>query len=97
MIGADGIYLKPFLPSSFTGFEEPHNLPRQFFPKVYMQTGGMDVMRLQTIRELKSTSGKKLGYFTIPQEELVDIDHTMDFELAEVILRKRLEERSREG
>ena len=82
-------YLEPFLPRSFTGFDEPHNLPRQLFPKVYIHTGAMDVMRTRTIRELKSTSGKNLGYFFMSQEDSVNIDTPLDFELAEMLLKKR--------
>ncbi|TSC69211.1 MAG: N-acylneuraminate cytidylyltransferase, partial [Parcubacteria group bacterium Gr01-1014_66] len=62
-IGADGKYLESFLPKSFTGFDEPHNLPRQLFPKAHIHTGAMDIMRTRTIRELSSTSGNKLCYF----------------------------------
>lgn len=89
-LSGDGRYLEPFLPKSFTGFDEPHNLPRQLFPKVYVHTGAMDVMRLRTIRELKSTSGKKLAFFFMKPEDSINIDHPIDFEIAEMLLRKRL-------
>lgn len=84
-------YLESFLPKSFTGFDEPHNLPRQLFPKVYMHTGAMDIMRLKTIRKLKSTSGNKLAYFFMDSESSTNIDNFIDFEIAEILLKKRLE------
>lgn len=89
-ISEDEKYLEPFLPKSFTGFDEPHNLPRQLFPKACVHTGAMDIMRLKTIRELKSTSGKKLAYFFMDPESSVNIDHPIDFEIAEILLKKRL-------
>ena len=84
-----GKLLEPFLPESFTGHKEPHNLPRQLFPKVYMHTGAMDVLRPETILVKKSTSGDKLGYFVMSQESAVNIDTPLDFELAELLLKKR--------
>lgn len=90
-ISEDTKYLETCLPKSLTGFDEPHNLPRQLFPKVYIHTGAMDVMRTKTIRELKSTSGKKLGYFFMKPEDSINIDHPIDFEIAEILMQKRLE------
>lgn len=89
-LSADKKYIEPFLPKSFTGFDEPYNLPRQLFPKVYVHTGAMDIMRRDTILKQKSTSGKKLGYFFMDPEDSVNIDTSLDFELAEVLLRRRL-------
>ena len=88
-ISEDKSYLEPFLSKEFTGFDEPHNLPRQLFPKVYVHTGAMDVMRRQTILEQKSTSGKKLGYFFMKLEDSINIDSPLDFEIAEIRLKKR--------
>ncbi|OGY43097.1 MAG: hypothetical protein A2729_05805 [Candidatus Buchananbacteria bacterium RIFCSPHIGHO2_01_FULL_39_14] len=87
-ISADGQWLKPFLSKEFTGFEEPHNIARQLFPKVYIHTGAMDIMRLKTIRELKSTSGNKLTYFFMKPEESINIDTPLDFEIAEYLSKK---------
>ncbi len=89
-IGKDKRYLEPFLDTSFTGFDEPHNLPRQLFPKVYVHTGAMDIMRRETIEKLHSTSGKKLGYFLMEPDHSVNIDHPLDFEFADYLMRKRL-------
>lgn len=81
--------LEPLLPKSFTGFDEPNNLPRQLFPKVYVHTGAMDIMRPRTILELRSTSGKRLGYFYMKPEDSINIDSPVDFEIAEILLKKR--------
>ncbi len=85
-IDSSGKLLEPFLPESFTGFKEPHNLPRQLFPKVYMHTGAMDVMRPGTILEKKSTSGDRLGFFLMEPEYSVNIDSETDFKYAEFLL-----------
>ena len=88
-IGEDGVFLEPFLPKSFTGFDEPYNLPRQMFPKAYIHTGAMDVMWTRTVREMKSTSGKKLVHFFMTAQDSVNIDHPIDFEIAEFLIKKR--------
>ncbi len=84
-------FLKPFLDESFTGHKEPHNLPRQLFPKVYMHTGAMDVIWSRTIEEQKSTSGKNLAFFHMDYESSCNIDHPMDFAVAEALIRRKLE------
>lgn len=89
-ISKDGRWLEPFLPKSFTGFDEPHNLPRQSFPTVYIHTGAMDIMRLRTIRELKSTSGTNIAYFFMDPEDSINIDSPLDFKIAEMLMKKKL-------
>lgn len=89
-LSTDGKYLEPFLAKHITGMEEPYNMPRQVLPKVYVHTGAMDVMRLRTIRELKSTSGKRLAYFFMKPEDSVNIDTALDFDLAEILMKRRL-------
>lgn len=88
-VSNDRKWLEPFLPPGFTGLHEPHNMPRQLFPKVYIHTGAMDVMWTKTITEFKSTQGRKLAYFEMPSECSVNIDSLLDFELAEMIMKKR--------
>ena len=89
-IANDKTFLEPFLPKSFTEFDEPHNLPRQLFPKAYIHTGAMDVMWTKTVREQKSTSGKHLAYFFMDPADSVNIDSPADFEYAEFLMNKRL-------
>ena len=90
-INEGSLYLEPFLDESFTGFADSHNLPRQLFPKVYIHTGAVDVMRPRTVREQKSTSGKKCVPFFMRPENSVNIDSEADFQYAEFLMRKRLE------
>lgn len=86
---ADSRFLEPFFAKSVTGFDEPHNHPRQMFPKALIHTGAMDIMRVRTILGLKSTSGKNLAYFYMKPEESVNIDTPLDFEFAEFLLTRR--------
>lgn len=92
-ISEDKKWLEPFLPKSFTGMDEPYNGPRQVLPDVYIHTGAMDIMRLKTIRELKSTSGKKLAYFFMKPEESVNIDQPIDFKIAEILMKERCDKK----
>ncbi len=85
----EGKYLEPFLPKSFTQMDEPYNLPRQMLPKVYVHTGAMDIMRLRTIRDMKSTSGNKLAYFFMKAEDSINIDSHVDFMMAEFIMKEQ--------
>lgn len=96
-ISSDKKFIQPFLPKSFTKMDEPYNLPRQLLPKVYVQTGAMDIMRLKTIRDLKSTTGKKVAYFHMSTEDSVNIDHETDFILAEILLEKQLKQGKRKA
>ncbi len=92
-ISSDWCWLEPFFSKETTGFDGPHDSPRQLFPKVYIHTGAMDVMWLHTLRELKSTSGKKVTFFFMQVKESINIDDEIDFEIAEFFMRKRLSEK----
>ncbi len=83
-------YLEPFLNDEFTGIKEAHNMPRQMFPKVYVQSGAFDIMRVKTLMEQNSTSGKKIKYIMMKPEESVNIDSMMDFGMAEVLMKERM-------
>ena len=83
-----GKYIIPFLPYSFTKMREPYNMPRQKLPAAYVHTGAMDVMWRDTIFKLKSTSGRKVKYFFMNEEDSVNIDSPVDFLLAEVIMNR---------
>ncbi len=88
-ISQDGRWLEPFLPQEVTGLPEIFDMSRQLFPKVYIHSGAMDVMRLRTIRDLKSKAGKKLAFFVMQAEDSVNIDDEIDFELAEIFMKRR--------
>ena len=87
-ISEDGAWLQPFLPSSFTGFEEPQNMPRQLLPPVYVHTGAMDIIRTASFKKYQSTSGPKVAFFQMPEQDSVNIDSELDLEFADFLLSK---------
>ena len=90
-VSTGGKWVEPLLPEAVTKMREPYNQSRQALPEVYIHTGAMDVMRLRTIRELKSTSGEKIAYFRMAPEDSVNIDSEIDLLLCEILLRHRLD------
>ena len=87
--GEDG-YMIPLIKQ--TGFAEPYNMPRQYLPKTYWQTGHIDVIPIQTILDKKSLTGKKIAPIFIERTYCIDIDTYDDLVFAEWVLRsKRLE------
>lgn len=84
----DGDYIEPFLPESYTGLKDAHNMPRQAFPPAYAH---MDViaLRWQTLVEEKSMAGSRVRYHQIPADRAIDIDTEKDFLLAELILKNQ--------
>ncbi len=94
-IAEAGAWLEPFFPKEVTGFDEPHNLPRQMFPAAYVHTGAMDVIRTRALWEQNSTSGRRLAYFYMDPADSINIDHPVDFEIAEFLMRKRQERETR--
>ncbi|QQG37876.1 MAG: acylneuraminate cytidylyltransferase family protein [Candidatus Kaiserbacteria bacterium] len=89
-LSEDSPYLEPLFPASVTGYETPHDLPRQLFPKAHIHTGAMDVLRPATILVQKSTSGKRLAFFHADPSSYVNIDSPADLEYAATLLARRL-------
>ena len=81
----EGEYMKPF--AVVQGMKDFHTMPRQMLPKVYQTTADIGVMRRRTVTEKKSIIGDiVLPYFL--RRSTVDIDKEIDFEIAEILLRK---------
>ncbi len=87
----EGEFMVPAFSKEVTGFDEPYNLPRQLFPEMYAHLGAAGVAWTKTFRELNSTSGTILKYVTMDEVDAFDINHPADFEIAEVLMRKRLQ------
>jgi CMP-N-acetylneuraminic acid synthetase len=64
--------------------QELYNLGRQLLPKVYWQTGYLDVVRATTI-EKNSMTGKNILPLFIPQELAIDLDSDFDWKCAEIL------------
>lgn len=84
-INADG-YMAPLLDSEF---DEPYNMPRQKLPTAYWQTGHIDVIRYETIVNKGSLTGERIRPIGVEQQYCVDIDTSLDFELANWTLENR--------
>ena len=82
-------YIEPFLPVTFTGLKDAHNLPRQSFPKAFQHVDVI-ALRWNTLVNQKSMAGEKVRYHIIPREDAVDIDSELDFQLAELLLKQRV-------
>lgn len=78
-IPSESPYLVPLFESEFP---EPYNTPRQMLPRVYWQTGHVDVIRPRTILELKSMTGERIRPVMVDQRYCIDIDTPRDLELA---------------
>ena len=80
--GEDGL-----LEALMTGeFDEPYNMPRQHLPKVYWQTGHIDVIRSKTISFKNSMTGDKVLPILVDRLYCVDIDNEDDWIYAEWLL-----------
>ena len=81
-----GNYIKPF--AQLHGLKDFHTMPRQMLPKVYQTTADIGIMRLATVLKKKSVIGDHvLPYFL--KRPTVDIDNPIDFEIAELLLKKQ--------
>jgi YrbI family 3-deoxy-D-manno-octulosonate 8-phosphate phosphatase len=76
--------MKPLL--ALAGVEEPFNSPRQELPQTYWQTGHIDAIRVSTILEKDSLSGKIIYPLLIDPGYAVDIDTQRDWLRAEWII-----------
>jgi N-acylneuraminate cytidylyltransferase len=67
--------------------KEPYNTARQLLPKIYAQTGTLDILRVSTILKKKSMTGNKIYPLFIKQEHFVDIDKIGSLRIAENLIK----------
>jgi N-acylneuraminate cytidylyltransferase len=80
-LGAQSDYMIPLL--AYESINEPYNAPRQLLPRVYWQTGHIDVIRTKTILEKGSLTGENVLPLIIDSRFAVDIDSPSDWEASE--------------
>ncbi len=85
-IGPDG-FLVPLL--TVPGIAEPFNSPRQILPKVWSQFNYVDAIRTKTILEKNSMTGDRILPLKLELDEYVDIDSLFDWEVLEMLVRRR--------
>lgn len=82
-----GDYIVPFV-EDMPRMKDWHTAPRQSLPKVYETTADIGIMWARTVTEKHSVIGNKvLPYFL--KRPTVDIDNLFDFEIAELLFKKR--------
>ena len=74
----EGGFLRPLLESAL---REPHNLPRQVLPEIYLQNAAVDAVRSSVVREHHSMSGRRVLAYVM--EGMRDIDEGWDLAQAE--------------
>ncbi len=76
------------LTKNITKFKEPHNSPRQYLPKTYVQTAVYDVVKTDIILKQKKMSGKRIyGFIT---KDFIDIDNHNDLKSISHFQQKKL-------
>lgn len=79
-----GNTLIPFVSDQGTDLpSEFYNQPRQILPKVYWQTGYLDLIRAETVLKKKSMTGNKILALEIPSEYSLDLDNPFDWQWSE--------------
>lgn len=69
-------------------------LPRQQLPDAYQLNGAVYVTKIEKLLESKKEIVfGKIGAVTMPKDHSIDIDDFFDFMIAEMILKKRMEEK----
>lgn len=82
----EGNYIKPF--AAVAGLKDFHTMPRQMLPKVYQTTADIGVLWTRTVIEKNSVIGDYVLPFFL-KRPTVDIDHEIDFDFAELLMKKR--------
>jgi len=81
--------LIPFVSPEFHGFKEAYNMPRQKLPAAYIQNGAVDVVKAEVILHENSMTGNLIKAFVMDSDESVNIDSPLDWELAEILMKRR--------
>lgn len=79
-------FMTPLL--TVEGIAEPYNEPRQNLPKVYWQTGTLDIFRPSVLLEQKSMTGRHILPYVMDTGLSIDIDDIDSFRRAENLLPK---------
>lgn len=64
----------------------------QEFGKLYQSNGIVFACRVETLQEYKSLVGKKCAAVEIDYSEIIDLDYPEDFEICEILMKKRSSE-----
>jgi N-acylneuraminate cytidylyltransferase len=81
--------LTPFVPEEVYGIKEAAKQPRQSLPEAFVQNSCVHVISPSTILEKNSSIGRKVKGFVMEREDSMNIDTAFDFEVAELLMKKR--------
>jgi CMP-N-acetylneuraminic acid synthetase len=84
----DGERLKSLIPVDQKQ-KEAHTLSYQILPEVYIQNAAIDVTKPDNVWEKDSITGINIVPFVMDEFESVDINNPLDFEFAEMLLKKK--------
>ena len=76
------------IPLLKSNFPEHYNMPRQKLPQTYWQTGQIEIIRYNTIKNKKSITGDRICPIIMDPEFVIDIDDSNQWEFAEYMLKK---------
>ena len=83
------IHEQSLIPLLTIDLPEPYNQPRQKLPATYWQTGHLEVIRRETITELKSLTGNVILPYIIEPEFAVDLDNLFQWSYAEYLMQSK--------
>lgn len=83
-------WIRPFVDPDVHGIPEPYNRPRQALPRAYVQNGSVDAIRPSVIHA-GSMTGRMIRGLVMDPLDSVNVDHELDFLLAELLLLRREE------
>lgn len=86
----DAEFLLPFVPETVFGIKEAAKTPRQKLPEAFSNNSCVHVINPRTILEKHSSIGTKVKGVILSREDSINIDEPIDFEIAELVMRKRL-------
>ena len=76
-------YISSFISDDSPNLSEPYNKPRQILPKVFFQTGDIEIVRRSTILA-GSVSGDRILPIQLNQNAVIDIDNLEDLKKVEL-------------
>jgi CMP-N,N'-diacetyllegionaminic acid synthase len=82
-------YLTPFIPETVFGIHEAAKSPRQQLPEAHGNNSAVHVINPRTILEKNSSIGDVVRAYVMTPEDSINIDTSLDFEIAEFLMNKR--------
>ena len=82
-------FLAPFVPEEVFGIHEAAKMPRQALPEAFVQNSCVHVIHPDTILKKNSSIGTRVKGVVMDAEDSINIDRALDFEIAEILLKKR--------